>query len=63
MSSMSPKIAELIDALPVEPTEAAAPTAALHDLLDQLSHKRVPDGRLNRQWEMGTLQAKDPAAY
>ena len=63
MSSMSPKIAELIDALPVESQEAAEPGAALQDLLRELSHKHVPIGRLNRFWVFGTLQAKIVAAY
>ena len=60
---MSPRIAELIDALPVESQEAAEPGAALQDLLRELSHKRVPIGRLNRFWVLGTLQAKIAAAY
>ena len=63
MSSMSPRIAELIDALPVEPQQAAEPAEALQDLLGQLSHRRVPVGRLNRLWVLGTLQAKVAAAY
>jgi aarF domain-containing kinase len=63
MSSMSPKIAELIDALPVESAEAAEPAATLQELLQQLSHKQVPVGRLNRLWVLGTLQAKVAAAY
>jgi hypothetical protein len=60
---MSPRIAELIEALPVEPQQAAEPAAALQDLLGQLSHRRVPVGRLNRLWVLGTLQAKVAAAY
>ena len=60
---MSPRIAELIDALPVESQEAVEPGAALQDLLRELSHKRVPIGRLNRFWVLGTLQAKIAAAY
>ncbi len=63
MSSMSPGIAELIDALPVEPDEAIAPNAAFQELLQDLSHKRVPIGRFNRLWVLGTLQAKIAAAY
>ncbi|MHC4065038.1 MAG: ABC1 kinase family protein [Planctomycetota bacterium] len=63
MSSMSPRIADLIDALPIEPQEAAEPGAALQDLLGKLSHKRVPIGRLNRFWVLGALQAKIAAAY
>ncbi len=63
MSSMSPRIAELIDALPVEPDEAVAPNAAFQGLLQELSHKQVPIGRLNRLWVLGTLQAKIAAAY
>jgi aarF domain-containing kinase len=63
MSSMSPKIAELIDALPVEPPDAVVPAAGLQELLHQLSHRRVPVGRLNRLWVLGTLQAKVAAAY
>ena len=63
MSSMSPRIAELIEALPVESPEACEPGATLQDLLRQLSHKRVPIGRLNRFWVFGTLQAKIAAAY
>jgi predicted unusual protein kinase regulating ubiquinone biosynthesis (AarF/ABC1/UbiB family) len=63
MSSTSPRIAELIEALPVEPEEAGDVDAALADLLDRLSRKRVPIGRLNRFWVLGTLQAKIAAAY
>ena len=63
MSSMSPRIAELIDALPVESQEAAEPGATLQDLLSELSHKHVPIGRFNRFWVLGTLQAKVAAAY
>jgi len=63
MSSMSPRIAELIDALPVEPDEAVAPNAAFQGLLQELSHKQVPVGRFNRLWVLGTLQAKIAAAY
>ena len=63
MSSMSPRIAELIDALPIESQEATEPGAALQNLLRALSHKRVPIGRLNRFWVLGTLQAKVAAAY
>jgi predicted unusual protein kinase regulating ubiquinone biosynthesis (AarF/ABC1/UbiB family) len=63
MSSTSPKIAELIDALPVEPREAVEPGAALQDLLKELSHRQVPVGRFNRFWVFGTLQAKIAAAY
>jgi predicted unusual protein kinase regulating ubiquinone biosynthesis (AarF/ABC1/UbiB family) len=60
---MSPKIAELIDALPVESAEPAEPAANLQNLLHQLSTRRVPVGRLNRLWVLGTLQAKIAAAY
>jgi len=63
MSSTSPRIAELIDALPVESPETVEPAAGLQDLLRQLSHRRVPVGRLNRLWVLGTLQAKVAAAY
>ncbi len=63
MSPTSPRIAELIDALPVESPEAVEPAAAIQDLLRQLSHRRVPVGRLNRLWVLGTLQAKVAAAY
>jgi len=63
MSSTSPRIAELIEALPVEPPEAVEPAAAFPDLLRQLSRRRVPVGRLNRLWVLGTLQAKVAAAY
>ncbi|UCC28760.1 MAG: AarF/ABC1/UbiB kinase family protein, partial [Phycisphaerales bacterium] len=63
MSSMSPRIAELIDALPVEPDEAVAPNAAFQRLLQELSHRQVPIGRFNRLWVLGTLQAKIAAAY
>jgi len=63
MSSTSPRIAELIEALPVESEEPAGSGAALQDLLQELSHKRVPTGRFSRFWAMGTLQAKIAAAY
>jgi aarF domain-containing kinase len=63
MSSTSPRMAELIDALPDEPLEAAEPGAALPDLLSKLAHQGVPVGRLNRLWVLGTLQAKIAAAY
>ena len=63
MSPTSPRIAELIDALPVESPEATEPGAALQNLLSELSHKRVPIGRFNRLWVLGTLQAKIAAAY
>jgi aarF domain-containing kinase len=63
MASASPRIAELIDALPVESPEAVEPAATLQDLVRQLSHKHVPVGRLNRLWVLGTLQAKVAAAY
>ncbi|MFH1418738.1 MAG: AarF/UbiB family protein [Planctomycetota bacterium] len=66
MSSTSPEIAELIDALPAEakgPDAPDAPSAPLQDLLQRLSHKRMPIGRFNRLWVLGTLQAKIAAAY
>jgi aarF domain-containing kinase len=63
MSSMSPRIAELIDALPLESQAATEHGATLPDLLRELSHRRVPIGRLNRFWVLGTLQAKVAAAY
>jgi aarF domain-containing kinase len=63
MASTSPRIAELIDALPVESPEAVEPAATLQDLVRTLSHRRVPVGRLNRLWVLGTLQAKVAAAY
>ncbi len=63
MSSTSPEIAELIDALPAEAMEPEAPSTPLQDLLQRLSHKPVPIGRFNRLWVLGTLQAKIAAAY
>ncbi|UCE60199.1 MAG: AarF/ABC1/UbiB kinase family protein [Phycisphaerales bacterium] len=63
MASTSPKIAELIEALPVEPEEAVAPGSALEGMLQKLTHKQVPTGRFNRLWVLGTLQAKVGAAY
>jgi len=63
MSSTSPRIAELLDALPVESQETAEPGAILQGLLSELSHKRIPTGRLNRFWVMGSLQAKIVLAY
>ncbi|MGD2109720.1 MAG: AarF/ABC1/UbiB kinase family protein [Phycisphaerae bacterium] len=63
MSSTSPRIAELIDALPVETEETVRPGEALESLLTDLSQKRVPVGRWNRFWVLGTLQAKIALAY
>ncbi len=63
MSPTSPRIAELIDAMPVESSEAAEPGAALQDLVQKLAYKRIPVGRFNRLWVFGTLQAKIVAAY
>ncbi len=63
MSSTSPRIAELIDALPVESEDAVEPGAALQGLLCDLSRERVPVGRWNRLWVLGTLEAKIAAAY
>ncbi len=63
MSSTSPEIAELIDALPAEAKEPEASSSPLEDLLQRLSHKPVPTGRFNRLWVLGTLQAKIAAAY
>ncbi|MBU0717149.1 MAG: AarF/ABC1/UbiB kinase family protein [Planctomycetes bacterium] len=63
MSSTSPRIAELIDALPVDPEEAVGPEGALQELLGEVSRKRLPIGRFNRLWVLGTLQAKIAAAY
>ncbi len=63
MSSMSPRIAELIDALPVEAEEAVAPDGAFGGLLQELPHKNLPVGRFNRLSVLGTLQAKIAAAY
>ena len=63
MSSTSPRMAELIEALPLEREEAVAPGAALQELLQELSHKDLPIGRFNRFWVLGTLQAKIAAAY
>ncbi len=63
MSSMSPQIAELIEALPVEAQEVGEPGTTLKELVHALSHKKVPIGRLNRFWILGTLQAKVVAAY
>jgi hypothetical protein len=53
----------LIDALPLEPREAVGPGVALEELLRGLPHKRMPVGRWNRLWVLGTLQAKIAAAY
>ena len=63
MSLTSPEIAELIDALPAEAKEPDASSTPLEDLLGRLSHKRMPIGRFNRLWVLGTLQAKIAAAY
>ena len=63
MASTSPKIAELIDALPLEPEEAVAPGSALEGMLQKLTHKQVPTGRFNRLWVLGSLQARVAAAY
>lgn len=63
MSPTSPRIAELIDAMPVDASEAADPGAALQDLVQKLAYKRIPVGRFNRLWVFGTLQAKIVAAY
>ncbi|MCH7812465.1 MAG: AarF/ABC1/UbiB kinase family protein, partial [Planctomycetes bacterium] len=60
---MSPKIAELIDALPIDPEETPPPSEALQALIEDLTHRRVPTGRLSRFWILGTLQAKIAAAY
>jgi predicted unusual protein kinase regulating ubiquinone biosynthesis (AarF/ABC1/UbiB family) len=63
MSSTSPRIAELIEALPAEAKEPSAGTSPLEQLLQKLAHKQVPIGRFNRLWVLGTLQAKIAAAY
>ncbi len=61
--SMSPRIAELIDALPAEAQEPAGSATPLQALIGKLSHKRVPIGRLSRFWILGTLHAKVLAGY
>ena len=63
MSTTSPKLAELIEALPVEVQEAPPPDAALRNLLRKLPYLHLPVGRWNRLWVLGTLQAKIAAAY
>ncbi len=60
---MSPEIADLIEALPVEPEEAPPPSEALQNLIEDLAQRKVPTGRLSRFWVLGTLQAKIAAAY
>jgi predicted unusual protein kinase regulating ubiquinone biosynthesis (AarF/ABC1/UbiB family) len=57
------KIPELLDALPADLGEEAAPEGAMAELLRNLAHRPVPTGRLVRLWALGTLQAKIAAGY
>lgn len=57
------RIPELLDALPVDLGEGAAPEGAMAELLRSLAHRPVPTGRLVRLWALGTLQAKIAAGY
>jgi len=59
----SEKIPELLDALPADLDEGAAPEGAMAELLRSLAHRPVPTGRLVRLWALGTLQAKIAAGY
>jgi aarF domain-containing kinase len=63
MSQTSPRIAELIDALPVECNEPIGAAAEMRALLGELALRRVPTGQLSRLWVLGTLEAKIAAAY
>ena len=57
------RIPELLDALPTDLGEGAAPEGAMAELLRSLAHRPVPTGRLVRLWALGTLQAKIAAGY
>src|SRR5579859_7695539 len=62
-----PSVAELIKALPevdeVTPALAEGLSERLPDLLEQMSLRPVPVGRLRRMGLLATLQAKIGAAY
>lgn len=57
------KMSRLLDALPADLGESAAPEGAMAELLRSLAHRPVPTGRLVRLWSLGTLQAKIAAGY
>jgi len=57
------KMTKLLDALPADLGEGAAPEGAMAELLRNLAHRPVPTGRLVRLWALGTLQAKIAAGY
>jgi predicted unusual protein kinase regulating ubiquinone biosynthesis (AarF/ABC1/UbiB family) len=59
----SEKIPELLDALPADLGEGAAPEGAMAELLRSLAYRPVPTGRLVRLWALGSLQAKIAAGY
>lgn len=60
---MAINVNELLNALPLEDEAEESPQQALLELIQKLSHKKVPVGALNRLWVLGTLQAKIAAAY
>jgi len=60
---MTPSLAELLEALPVEADEQARPQNVLEDWTAGLSHRPVPVSRWRRLWVLGTLQARIAAAY
>jgi predicted unusual protein kinase regulating ubiquinone biosynthesis (AarF/ABC1/UbiB family) len=57
------KMTEILDALPADLGDGAAPERAMAELLRSLAHRPVPTGRLVRLWSLGTLQAKIAAGY
>lgn len=63
MEPKSPSIADLLAALPAGAREPQGAGDALRALLEELSDKPVPTGRMQRLWSLGTLQAQIAAAY
>jgi predicted unusual protein kinase regulating ubiquinone biosynthesis (AarF/ABC1/UbiB family) len=57
------RIREVLEVLPADLEETAAPEGAMAQLLRSLAHRPVPTGRLVRLWALGTLQAKIAAGY
>jgi predicted unusual protein kinase regulating ubiquinone biosynthesis (AarF/ABC1/UbiB family) len=56
-------MSEILDALPADLGEEAAPEGSMVELLRSLAHRPVPTGRLVRLWALGSLQAKIAAGY
>lgn len=63
MEANDPKIADLIAELPEDLRGSAEEQAGLERMLEGLTHRPAPTGRMLRMWCLGSLQAKLAAAY